>query len=115
MINIKAHTNGDWVFSSDGELLTVRDVDCLSQTIENYVKTWWGEVIFNTQSGIRWNVVFGNSVSSSLVETYLRDRILEVEGVISVPDLTVTTEGSSLLYTAYIQTIYGEAEINASI
>lgn len=115
MIAIKTDESGNLAFSAEGGLIIISNAEALAQTVEEYVKTMRGEMIFKTTHGIRWNLVLGNTVSAALVESFLRERINQVEGVTGVQSIDISVGGNSLFYSATIQTIYGETDVNGRI
>lgn len=112
MITIETLPNGDWKFLPNGGLSVISGRAAVAQAAAEYVQTIYGEKIFNTESGIRQNIILGTGIASSTVEFFIRQRLLEVPGVTAVPFLSVTIEKNLLRYTATIETIYGAAELN---
>lgn len=115
MITIETLPSGDWAFLPDGSLSVISGEQAAGQTAEEFVRTLRGELIFRADRGIRWDVILGPGVNASLAESYIRTRLLEVPGVVAVPALEVTISNNLLVYTASIETIYGEAALNGSI
>jgi len=113
MDTLKLDKNGDLALCENKNLAILKDLEALIQTCENYAKALTYEMIFNLKSGIPYfQTAFNERVNIPLFKHSLKNRLLEVKGVIEVLDLKVIIKEELLSYRATIKTIYGNGVIN---
>ncbi len=113
---IAVDINNDIFVDSNGNLATVRNLDCVSQTIAAAVETQLGELIFNTTAGMpNFQTIWSGSPNIAQFQSALRTIILGVTGVVEVLSITTNIIESVLTYTAVIATIYGQYVLSQEV
>lgn len=72
-----------------------------------------GEMVFSPSQGMPYfETVWVGAPTTAPFEAAFRERILKIEGVSSITELTAVQAGDSMQYQATIETIYGTTVIN---
>lgn len=80
---------------------------------EHCAKAILKEMIFAQQNGMPYfETVWSGSPVTAPFEAAFRARIAQVEGVISIDELTTEQVGDAMQYSAVISTVYGTGTIN---
>lgn len=97
---------------SDGNLTVLNGLDAVISASRHYAQTLYGEMIHDVQNGVRMFDTAFNQPRLALFRNELHSRLMQVPDVISVTDIDVRVSGENLLYSATIETIYGNGRIN---
>ncbi|MEQ5125806.1 hypothetical protein ABN225_03240 [Providencia alcalifaciens] len=107
------NSNNDIHLGNDGNLSIVSGERALEKRCEHYAKALRGEMLHKLDSGIPyWKTTFGRQADIPLFEFAFRDRMRELNDVVSVLSFSALLADNSLKYTTVIQTIYGEISLN---
>lgn len=72
-----------------------------------------GEMIFSADTGMPYfETVWVGAPTTAPFEAAFRERIMQVEGVTGIEELTTTQVGDKMQYTATIVTVYGTGALN---
>lgn len=103
--------NNDLVIS-DGNLTVLSGLDAVISASKHYAQTLHGEMIHDVTSGLRMFDTAFNRPRLALFANELRNRLMQVPDVVSVRDIDVRVSGENLLYSATIETIYGNGRVD---
>lgn len=113
MITFDINKNNDIHLGNSGNLALANGERASKNRCEHYVKAIRGEMLHKLDMGIPyWKTTFGRQADIPLFESAFRDRLRELDDVISVVSFSAVLVDSTLNYTAVIQTIYGEITLN---
>lgn len=106
--------DNDMYIDNNGNIAVLSGIDAVMQACEHAAKAQLNEMIFSTESGVpNFQTIWRNgNANISQYESYLRSAILAVDGVTNIKSLDIRIDKNSLLYTAVINTIYGEGIAN---
>ena len=115
MKTILVDDSGDRV-TKNGLFVYLTGLDAVKQTCEQAVKQQLKELQYDQTKGIEYfNNVFTGTPNFQLFEAQARNQILNIDGVVGISSFTYEQINNELLYTATINTIYGNGEINGSV
>ena len=115
MKTILVDDNGDRV-TKNGLFVYLINLDAVMQTCEQAVKQQLKELQYDQTKGIEYfNNVFSGTPNFQLFESQARNQILNIDGVVGISSFTYEQVNNELLYTATINTIYGNGEINGNV
>lgn len=113
MKTVKVDSNGDRI-TENGLFVYLYDLDALTQTCEQTMKTQVNQLQYDQTKGIEYfNNVFTGNANLQLFEAQAREQLLKLGGVTSIASFTYSQIDNELSYTATINTIYGDITINA--
>lgn len=113
MRTFNVNSNNDIHLGNDGNLSIVSGERASEKRCEHYAKALRGEMLHKLDLGIPyWKTTFGRQADIPLFESAFRDRMRELDDVISVLSFSASLVDNALKYTAVIQTIYGEITLN---
>ncbi|ELX8378362.1 hypothetical protein AB7W88_03770 [Providencia vermicola] len=113
MMTFDVNKNNDIHLGNSGNLAIANGERSLKNRCEHYVKAIRGEMLHKLDRGIPyWKTTFGRQADIPLFESAFRDRMRELNDVISVLSFSASLADNTLKYTAVIQTIYGEITLN---
>lgn len=113
MKTFNVNGNNDIHLGNDGNLSIVSGERASEKRCEHYAKALRGEMLHKLDLGIPyWKTTFGRQADIPLFESVFRDRMRELDDVISVVSFSASLTNNTLKYTAVIQTIYGEITLN---
>lgn len=104
-------SKNDLVLTS-GTFSVVGGLDGALLAAKHYAQTLHSEMIHDMTSGVRMFDTAFNQPRLALFKNELRSRLMQVPDVVSVSDIDVRVSGENLLYSATIETIYGNGRIN---
>jgi len=112
MTTLTTGTNNDLVLSSSGSVSLSTGLSAIMQTCEHAVKTSLGELVLQGDEGIpNFQMIWSGAPNIAQAENALREALMKVEGVESVPELSAFVSENILYYNAVINTINGEANL----
>lgn len=112
MKTLSSDLNNDLYIAPNGLLSVSTGLTALAQTCEQVAKTMMGELVLQSDQGIpNFQMIWSGAPNIAQAENALREALLGVEGVLSVPQLSAFVENNVLTYNATIETIYGEASL----
>lgn len=80
---------------------------------EHAAKAILGEMVFAQENGMPYfETVWVGHPTTAPFEAAFRSRVLQVDGVTSIEELTTQQTGDRMSYTARIVTVYGTGTIN---
>jgi hypothetical protein len=84
------NTFNDTEIDSGGNLILVKGIDFMSQTIKNSLWLWIAEYVFNILIGVPYLLILGNpNIEESLIQFYLSRQILTVNNYLTTDQLTI--------------------------
>lgn len=106
-------TNNDLYRGADGNLVVADSLQAVLAACATASKAQLGEMILATGQGIpNFQTIWVGSPNYALFQSYLRNTLLGVDGVLEVKSITMTASNNVLNYTATIETKYGTAVLN---
>ncbi len=112
-VNFGLNENNDLYVGSNGNLVFLSGLEAVITACETVSKAQLGEMIFATTQGIpNFQTVWVGVPNLGLWQSYLRIALQNVEGVVSVKDLSLRAAGGKLSYVATIETQFGLTEIS---
>ena len=104
--------NGDICLCGEKDVRVLRGLDAIMQLCENKARTILGEVTTDITLGMPYQeAVWGAQVDVGIFAAWFKRRMLEVEGVTGVSDFTASVKNNEFVYSATIETIYGNARL----
>lgn len=106
-------SNNDIYLGKNGRLVINSGLQAVLQACEHVVKAQRGEMVLNLSSGIpTFETVWNGSPNLGQFEAAIRTAILSVTGVIRVTELSVSASTDAVVYSATIETVYGNGVVN---
>lgn len=106
-------TNNDLYLGNDGNIAVLSGINAVLAACETATKAQLGEMVLAVTQGIpNFQTVWVGTPNYALYQSYLRNTLLGVPGVLNVKSIDLTIEGNTLKYTATIQTQFGTAVLN---
>lgn len=113
MISFAVNWDNDIHIGGDGNLALVRDEAAVKNCCMHYARALRGEMLHKMDRGIPyWKTTFGRDADIPMFESAFRERMLEIDAVLSVDAFSATIGNDTLNYTAVIRTIYGSITLN---
>lgn len=115
MITLQVGLNNDLVLDGAGGISVISQRDALEQCCRSYMLAIRGEMIRKIDEGMPYDqVAWGTQANAAQFESEARARIMALRdwGVISVRSIVISQLRDVLSYTAIIETIYGELNLN---
>jgi hypothetical protein len=110
---IAVDSNNDLYIGPDGSLALATGLAAVMQAAQQAAQTQLGEMMFAVDQGVpNFAVIWNGSPNVSQFDAYLRRALLAVDHVTGISELTITTGGNKLSYTATIETDYGPGVLN---
>lgn len=107
------NANNDIYLGPDGNLVVLTGLPAIIAACETAAKAQLGEMVLAINAGIpNFQTVWIGSPKLAIFENYLRRTLQAIEGVIEVKETTTSVVGDVLSYTATIETIFGQGQIN---
>lgn len=106
--------HGDYTI---GKPFLVNSPQCVGQAVLTRMKLWLGEWFMDTSDGTPYLTQVLGKGSQRNPDAYIKQRILSTQGVDSIASYTGTLDRVKRAYsvTTVINTIYGQAEIAATL
>lgn len=100
--------SNDLYIAPSGQLAIASDLTALAQVCEHVVKTMMGELILQGDQGIpNFQLIWNGAPNIAQAENSIREALLNVDGVLDVPELSAFVSDNVFRYSATIKTIYG--------
>lgn len=119
MITFLSNEDNDWYLDSNNNLAigtgdtNLHGEQALAVCARHYAQTVLGEMIHQVDKGLPFfNAAFGR-VEIIRFEAALRERLLELEGVIEIMNIETTVIDDILSYSVDIKTVYGVISISS--
>lgn len=115
MITFLVGANNDLVPDGAGGITVISDRYALEQCCRSYMLAIRGEMMRKIDEGMPYDqVAWGTQANAAQFEAEARARIMALRdwGVISVRSIVISQLRDVLSYTAVIETIYGELNLN---
>ena len=110
---IATNSLNDIYIGSDGNLTFASGQTAVEQACATASKLQLEEAVFQTNLGIpNFQVVWTGVPNIPIFEAYLRQTLLNVEGVYAVTSLTSKGLNGVLSYVAEIESVYGTLYLN---
>lgn len=110
---LASNANNDLIVDARGNLTIYRDLSAVAADCRSAMQARKGEMAFALNRGMPMFETAFDKYQPAQFEAAARKVISRNPDVRAVREVTVTRENGALKYTAVIQTIYGEARINA--
>lgn len=106
------NSNNDIYLGDDGNLAILSDIDAIVDACETACQAQLGEMVLNNTLGLpNFQTIWVGSPNYQIYQSYLRNTLLAIPGVIEVISLEILPQGNVLQYMAEINTQFGLAEI----
>lgn len=106
------NANNDLYIGSDGNLVVLTGLQAVMAACETATKAQLGEMVLTDTQGIpNFQTIWVGSPNYALYQSFLRNTLLAVPGVLDVKSITLTALNNILSYTAVIVTQFGDAEL----
>lgn len=105
--------NNDIYLNNEKNLAVLTGINAVVDAVKTATQAQLGEMVLETGQGIpNFETIWIGTPNYSLWESYLRNTIMNIDGVQELQSLQLQKTGDVLTYTATIKTIYGTAAIN---
>ena len=105
---VATNAHNDIYILPNGNLSITTGQDAVLQACATASKLQLGEAIYQTNLGIpNFEVVWNGTPNLAIFETYLRQALLSVDGVITVTSLNISVSKNVLSYQAQIESAFG--------
>ena len=109
----KLDADGDMVFGHGSADYLKDNAEAIAQSVLTRLQLWRGEWYLNTSEGTPYmQDILGKGTRDSAIRA-LQTRILDTDGVTSIEDFQIIPDWRHYRFYIVINTIYGEASINA--
>lgn len=112
MRTFKVDSNNDMFLGPDGNLAIAVDAAAIGQCCKTAVQAQLGEMLYQADQGMPMLATAFNNYLPTQFEAAARSVILLITGVLRVTAFEVQRSGEQFVYSATIQTIYGQAAVN---
>ena len=107
------NANNDIYIGSDGNLVILSGIAAVATACAQATKAQLGEMVLAVGEGIpNFQVLWIGTPDYVLWQSYIQQTLLNVDGVTGVTSLTLSLNGGTASYEAYITTIYGTTIVN---
>lgn len=101
--------NNDIYLGSNGNLVVLTGLQAVLAACATATKAQLGEMVLAIKQGIpNFQAVWIGSPNYALYQSYLRNTLLSVSGVLDVKSISLSIAGNVLSYTATIVTQFGD-------
>ena len=108
--------NNDLVVNASGNLTLLSGVDAVAAACNTAALTQLGECVLATGQGLpNFQAIWVGVPDYAIWESYLQNTLLNVPGVATVQNITLTQNNGVLNYLAEINSIYGPVTVQGSI
>lgn len=105
-------SNNDIYIAENGNLAILSGAEAVAAACATATKAQLGEMVLQSTRGLpNFQAIWVGSPNYQVYQTYLRNTILSVPGVLDVQSLSLSVSGNVLRYTATIVTQFGIVEI----
>jgi hypothetical protein len=113
----KLSSTGDYVFGNGNMDFYTNSPEAVGQSVVTRLKLWVNEWFLNVEEGTLWLQGVIGKQQQSTVDTILRSRILETQGVTDITsyDSIIDPDTRKLSLNVTIDTLYGSTTIQAAI
>jgi len=117
MKDLKLDSEGDLLFDGKNFYTTETTDESLAQRIKIKLRLFQGEWLLDTSIGMPWfQEVLGKKVSKAQVDSLIRNRVNDTDGVDEILEFESSVDGTSRVYSITKLTIRdqdgGIAEVN---
>ena len=106
-------SNNDLFLGHDGNISISSGVEAVKFACQTASQAQRGEMIFSVLKGIpNFQVTWAGAPNFALFESYVRNTLEGVDGVVEVTELSSQLRDNVLSYDATIKTIYGDGVLN---
>ena len=110
---IATNSNNDIYLDASGNLAIFSGQLAVEQACATASKLQLAEAIYQTNLGIpNFESVWNGTPNLAIFESYLRQTLMNVEGVVAVTSLNVSVSKNVLSYQAQIESVYGSLYLN---
>jgi hypothetical protein len=109
---IETTATNDIALNAVGDISIVTGIEAVLGNCQTAIKAQRGEMQFAVNKGMPTLAVAWNDYNPVQFEAAARTILKSVEGVVSIPEFTVSRTAATLRYSAVIKTIYGAGQIN---
>lgn len=96
-----------------GRLAIVSSRDAILQICAHAAKAILGEMVLAIDQGMPYfETVWVGGPTVAPFEAAFRTRIMQIQGVEAIEELTISQTGNTMVYSAQIRTIYGTGPLN---
>lgn len=107
------NSNNDIFLAPNGNLSVITGLAAIIAACETASKAQLGEMVLATQNGVpNFQTIWIGQPNYAIFSSYLRNTLENVEGVLQVTDIQMSSKNNILSYTATIQTAFGNGVVN---
>jgi len=116
MTTFAVNEKNDIYLGNDGNMvITETSIEATLQVCEHYAKAQRGEMVYQIQEGVPYSQTAFDDLNINQFRGQLGQQLLRVMDVVEIESLEVTQNSEVLEYTALIQTVFGEGELNGGL
>jgi hypothetical protein len=113
MRTFQVDENNNFVIGANGQIPIIGGIPAISQTAKQYVQARRQEMIYKIDEGIPFALIaWAAEPNEAAFEVYVRERLLQIEGVVAVTAFEIIRVEDVLKYTATLDTTEGELIVN---
>lgn len=113
MKTFSVNSNNDLFIKSSGILSISESESAVMQNCQTAVQVMLNEMVFAYDEGMpNFQTIWNSSPNLAQFESAFRTTVQNVTGVLGVSDFSASVQDNTLVYSATIKTIYGEAALN---
>jgi hypothetical protein len=107
------NSDHDLYLKPNGDMAVLSGLKAVIGGCKSVALSQLGEMVLTKNAGIpNFQTVWIGAPNYAIFRSYLRKNILNVKGVVDVPEVTTSSLDGVLSYTAKISTIFGTGIVN---
>ncbi len=111
MKNLAANQYNDIYIGTNGMLAVTQGIDAIKQSAQHAMQAQLGEMVLALDRGMPLKEIVWHNTNLVQFESYARQTLRAVEGVIDIPTFEVDIVNDTLRYHATIQTVFGTTKL----
>lgn len=108
-------SDGDYTFAQGDDTWLINSPETVAQAVKTRFELWYGQWFLDTTDGTPWIQSVLGKQKPAVYNLAIRQRILETQGVNQITDFTsiINTSSRRVIFTATINTIYGQTTVTS--
>ncbi len=111
MKSLATNQRNDLYIGADGMLAVVSGIEAIKQNCQHAMQAQLGEMVLALDRGMPLREIVWHNTNLAQFESYARQTLRAVDGVIDIPTFEVDIVNDTLRYHATIQTVFGTTKL----